>query len=72
MLAQQSEHEGYRVTAYESKTHEWTIIRIGTFDSGFQKKKLVVVCLSFMNTNGHQTVGPNFRNTGSSSKTAGI
>jgi hypothetical protein len=50
--------EGYRVTGYESKTHEWTIIRTGTFDGGFQTKRLIVVCQLFVAANGKRTVGP--------------
>jgi hypothetical protein len=45
--AQTPEPEGYRVVAHEAKTHEWTIIKNGTFNGEFQAKKLVVRCLSF-------------------------
>jgi hypothetical protein len=50
--------EGYRVTAYDSRVHEWTIIRTGTFDGVFMTKKFVVVCVTFMNEAGIYTAGP--------------
>jgi hypothetical protein len=50
--------EGWRVVRYESKTQEWTIIRNGTFDSGYQVKKLVVQCKWFVDTDGRRTYGP--------------
>ena len=56
--AQTMQPEGYRVTAYNSQTHEWTIIRTGTFDGEFQKKKIVVLCQWFEDENGRRTDGP--------------
>jgi hypothetical protein len=50
----QKQPEGHRVTAYNSTTHEWTIIRTGTFDGEFQKKRLVVVCKYFVNGDEHR------------------
>lgn len=38
------EPEGYRVVDYDAASHQWTIIRTGTFDGQYMKKKLVVVC----------------------------
>jgi len=53
-----AQRKGYRVTAYNGDTQEWTIINYGTFDSGYQVKKLVVQCKWFEDTNGSQTYGP--------------
>lgn len=38
------EPEGYRVESYDAASHQWTIIRTGTFDGKYMTKKLVVVC----------------------------
>ncbi len=41
------EPEGYRVVSYEAASHQWTIIRNGTFDGKYMTKKLVVVCMLY-------------------------
>lgn len=44
------EPEGYRVMSYDSKTHEWTILRTGWLSDGesnpsqFVRNRMVVVC----------------------------
>jgi hypothetical protein len=50
--------EGYRVTAYNGNTHQWTLIRNGTFAGGYQVKKLVVQCKWLVNTDLSRTYGP--------------
>lgn len=49
------EPEGYRVVSYDAASHQWTIIRTGTFDGRYMKKKLVVVCM-FYKWGEHDTV----------------
>lgn len=52
------EPEGYRVVNYDAASHQWTIIRTGTFDGKYMTKKLVVVCM-FYKWGKHDTVdGP--------------
>src|SRR3954469_693075 len=41
------EPDGYRVVSYDGRTHEWTIIRTGTFDGKFLRKRMVLLCESF-------------------------
>ena len=41
------EQEGHRVTSYDGPTHEWTIIRAGTFDGKYLRKRLIVRCTFF-------------------------
>lgn len=53
-----SKREGYRVISYDSSTHQWTIIRSGTFDGKFIMKKLVVVCVSSVFGNSRPVYGP--------------
>ena len=38
------EPEGYRVVSYDAATHRWVILRTGTFDGKFLKKRITVVC----------------------------
>ena len=59
-IACKKEHpaEGYRVVSYDAATHEWTILRNGTFDGTYMVKRLVVVCESYK-WGEHETVmGP--------------
>ena len=50
--------EGYRVVAYDARTHEWTILRTGTFDGKYLRKRLTVVC-SWYKWGDHERVdGP--------------
>ena len=53
-----SELEGYRVTSYDGGTHEWTIIRTGTFDGKFQRKRLIVICNFYQWGNRPAVDGP--------------
>ena len=38
------EPDGYRVVGYDAGTHQWTIIRTGTFDGKYLTKRLTVIC----------------------------
>jgi hypothetical protein len=52
------EPEGYRVVGFDKQTKQWTIIRSGTFDGKFLRKRLIVVC-DFYKWGDHETVtGP--------------
>src|ERR1700693_2741298 len=52
------EPEGYRVLSYDAATHQWIILRTGTFDSKYMTKRLTVVC-SFYKWVDHEMVrGP--------------
>ena len=42
-----SEPEGYRVLSYDAATHQWVILRTGTFDGKCLTKRLTVVCSSY-------------------------
>ena len=41
------EAEGYRVLSYDAGTHQWIILRTGTFDGKYLTKRLTVVCSSY-------------------------
>jgi len=41
------EPDGYRVMSYEANTHQWVILRAGTFDGKYLTKRLTVICASF-------------------------
>ncbi|MGA9669973.1 MAG: hypothetical protein WBQ94_12240 [Terracidiphilus sp.] len=49
------EPEGYRVVSFDAASHQWTIIRNGTFDGKYMTKRLVVVCM-FYKWGEHETV----------------
>ncbi len=52
------EPEGYRVVAYDASTHQWTILRTGTFDGKYLTKRLTVIC-SLYKWGDHESVtGP--------------
>lgn len=52
------EPEGYRVVGFDAASHQWTILRNGTFDGTYMTKRLVVVCM-FYKWGEHETVdGP--------------
>jgi hypothetical protein len=54
----QAEPEGYRVVGHDAGTHEWTIIRTGTFDGKYLTKRMTVVCY-FYQWGSHEAVtGP--------------
>ena len=39
--------EGYRVVSYDAQTHQWTLLRTGTFNGERVTKRLVAVCSSY-------------------------
>jgi hypothetical protein len=41
------EQEGYRVTAYDGATYQWTIMRNGNFNGKYLRKRLIVLCDSY-------------------------
>jgi len=52
------EAEGYRIISYDAATHQWIILRTGTFDGKYLTKRITVVC-SFFKWGDHGTVtGP--------------
>jgi hypothetical protein len=52
------EPEGYRVVNYDAATHQWVILRNGTFDGKYLTKRITVVC-SFYKWGDHEAVtGP--------------
>jgi len=52
------ELDGYRVVGYDALTHQWTILRTGTFDGQYLRKRLIVIC-SFYKWGDHEAVrGP--------------
>ena len=52
------EAEGYRVISYDAATHQWVILRNGTFDGKYLTKRITVVC-SFYKWGDHEAVeGP--------------
>jgi hypothetical protein len=52
------EPEGYRVVSYDASTHQWVILRTGTFDGKYLTKRITVIC-SFYKWDGHERVdGP--------------
>jgi hypothetical protein len=56
--AKKPEPEGYRVLSYDAATHQWIILRTGTFDGKYMTKRLTVVC-SFYKWGDHEMVtGP--------------
>lgn len=50
--------EGYRVTRYDARSGEWTILRTGTFSGEYQEKRLTVVCAFFKWGNREAVPGP--------------
>jgi hypothetical protein len=52
------EPEGYRVVAYDARTHQWTILRTGTFDGKYLRKRLTVVCSLFKWGDRESVTGP--------------
>jgi hypothetical protein len=53
-----TEPEGYRIIAYDARSHQWTILRTGTFDGKYLRKRLSVIC-SFYKWGDHESVsGP--------------
>jgi hypothetical protein len=56
--AQKTEPEGYRVIAYDARTHQWTILRTGTFDGKYLRKRLTVVCSFWKWGDREPVIGP--------------
>lgn len=50
--------EGYRVVGYDAATHQWTILRTGTFDGKYLTKRLTVVCASYKWGDHESVTGP--------------
>jgi hypothetical protein len=48
--------EGYRVISYEAATHQWTILRTGSFDG--LTRRLTVVCSSYKSADHESVTGP--------------
>ena len=52
------EAEGYRVVSYDGATHQWVILRNGTFGGKYLTKRITVVC-NFFKWGDHDAVaGP--------------
>jgi hypothetical protein len=51
----QPEVEGYRVASYDSTTGKWIIIRNGTFDGKYLRKRITAVC-AFYKWGDHEAV----------------
>jgi hypothetical protein len=52
------EPDGYRVVSYDAATHQWTILRSGTFDGKYLRKRLTVVCSSYKWGERESVTGP--------------
>ena len=52
------EAEGYRVLSYDAATHQWVILRTGTFDGKYLTKRLTVVCSSYKWGDHESVTGP--------------
>ncbi len=52
------EPEGYRVVSYDAATHQWVILRNGTFDGKYMTKRITVVCNSYHWANHETVTGP--------------
>jgi hypothetical protein len=53
-----AEPDGYRVVGYDASTHQWTIIRTGTFDGKYLRKRLTVICASYKWGDHQLVTGP--------------
>jgi hypothetical protein len=49
--------EGYRVMAYDGRTHQYTIHRNGTVDGRYLVKKIVVLCASHRSSRRGRVMG---------------
>ncbi len=56
--AKKPEQEGYQVVSYDAATHQWVILRNGTFDGKYMTKRITVVCNSFHWANHELVTGP--------------
>jgi hypothetical protein len=52
------EPEGYRIVAYDARIHQWTILRTGTFDGKYLRKRLTVVCSWYKWGDHERVTGP--------------
>lgn len=52
------EPAGYRVVSYDAATHQWTILRTGTFDGKYLTKRLTVICSSYTWGDHESVTGP--------------
>lgn len=50
--------DGYRVLSYDATTHQWVILRTGTFDGKYLTKRLIVVCSSYKWGDHEPVTGP--------------
>jgi hypothetical protein len=50
--------EGYRVLSYDAPTHQWIILRNGTFDGKYLTKRLTVACSSYKWGDHEAVTGP--------------
>jgi len=57
-FAHQAEPEGYRVLSYDSESHQWAILRNGTFDGKYLRKRITVLCNSFKMGDLEAVTGP--------------
>lgn len=53
--AKTAEPEGYRVVSFDAATHQWLIIRNGTFDGKYLEKRITAVC-SFYKSDNHEAI----------------
>ena len=52
------EPEGYRVVSYDAATHQWTILRNGTFDGKYLTKRIMAVCTLYKWGDHEAVTGP--------------
>ena len=52
------EPEGYRVVSYDAVTHQWVILRSGTFDGKYLVKRITVVCSWYKSADHERVDGP--------------
>jgi hypothetical protein len=50
--------DGYRVLSYEATTHQWVILRTGTFDGKYLTKRLIIVCSLYKWGDHEPVTGP--------------
>jgi len=58
LMARHTEPEGYRVVGYDAASHQWTILRNGTFDGKYVEKRMTVVCNFYKWGNHKMVTGP--------------
>lgn len=60
-LSSQKTHkgpEGYRIVGFDAATHQWTILRNGTFGGKYLVKRITAVCLCYQWDNHKTVYGP--------------